>query len=87
MGEAEKAYSTPLEGIFPSKTDEKDDKDIDMPLYKAELPLTAPVTIARPRVSFRYSRALTANMTAHVLLKTPVLWLKPLLCATLPRRQ
>ena len=24
--EAEKAYSTPLEGIFPSKTDEKDDK-------------------------------------------------------------
>ena len=50
MGEAEKAYSTPLEGIFPSKTDEKDDKDIDMPLYKAELPLTAPVTIARPRV-------------------------------------
>lgn len=50
MCEAEKAYSTPLEGIFPSKTDEKDDKDIDMPLYKAELPLTAPVTIARPRV-------------------------------------
>lgn len=50
MGEAEKAYSTPLEGIFPSKTDEKDDKDIDMQLYKAELPLTAPVTIARPRV-------------------------------------
>ena len=50
MGEAEKAYSTPLEGIFPSKTDEKDDKDIDMPLYKAELPLTAPVTIAKPRV-------------------------------------
>ena len=50
MDEAEKAYSTPLEGIFPSKTDEKDDKDIDMPLYKAELPLTAPVTIARPRV-------------------------------------
>ena len=50
MGEAEKAYSTPLEGIFPSKTDEKDDKDIDMPIYKAELPLTAPVTIARPRV-------------------------------------
>ena len=50
MGEAEKVYSTPLEGIFPSKTDEKDDKDIDMPLYKAELPLTAPVTIARPRV-------------------------------------
>lgn len=28
----------------------KDDKDIDMQLYKAELPLTAPVTIARPRV-------------------------------------
>ena len=50
MDEAEKAYSTPLEGIFPSKTDEKDDKDIDMPLYKAELPLTAPVTIAKPRV-------------------------------------
>ena len=50
MDEAENAYSTPLEGIFPSKTDEKDDKDIDMPLYKAELPLTAPVTIAKPRV-------------------------------------
>ena len=50
VGEAETAYSTPLEGIFPSKTDEKDDKDIDMPLYKAELPLTAPVTIAKPRV-------------------------------------
>lgn len=50
MDEAEKAYSIPLEGIFPSKTDEKDDKDIDMQLYKAELPLTAPVTIARPRV-------------------------------------
>ena len=50
IGEAEAAYSAPLEGIFPSKTADKDDKDIDLPLYKAELPLTAPVTIAKPRV-------------------------------------
>ena len=48
--EAEAAYSAPLEGIFPSKTADTDDKDIDLPLYKAELPLTAPVTIAKPRV-------------------------------------
>ena len=50
IAEANKAYSAPLEGIFPSKTADKDDKDLDMPLYKAELPLTAPVTIAKPRV-------------------------------------
>ena len=50
IAEAEAAYSAPLEGIFPSKTADKDDKDIDLPLYKAELPLTAPVTIAKPRV-------------------------------------
>ncbi len=50
IGEAEKAYSETLEGIFPSKTDDKDSADICLPVYKAELPLTAPVTIAKPRV-------------------------------------
>ncbi len=50
IGEAEKSYSETLEGIFPSKTDDKDSADICLPVYKAELPLTAPVTIAKPRV-------------------------------------
>lgn len=49
--EAKNAYMEPLQNIFPYKLpDVEEPKDICQPLYKAELPLTAPVTIAKPRV-------------------------------------
>lgn len=49
--EAQNAYMETLQGIFPYKLeDTKAPEDICQPLYKAELPLTAPVTIAKPRV-------------------------------------
>lgn len=48
---ARKAYTETLAKIFPAKLAEVEEPaDINMPLYKAELPLTAPVNIAKPRV-------------------------------------
>ncbi|MDO4921094.1 MAG: phosphoribosylformylglycinamidine synthase [Phascolarctobacterium sp.] len=45
------AYRAPLQTIFPDRLPEAEEPaDIDMPLYKAELSLTAPVNIAKPRV-------------------------------------
>ena len=45
------AYMEPLAGIFPYKLPQvAEPADINQPLYKAELPLTAPITIAKPRV-------------------------------------
>ena len=50
-GIAKDAYLAPLQGIFPYKlADTTAPADIEQPLYKNELPLTAPVTIAKPRV-------------------------------------
>lgn len=49
--EALKAYSEPLAKIFPAKLPEvAEPADINQPLYKAEMALTAPVNIAKPRV-------------------------------------
>ncbi len=49
--EAKHAYMETLQGIFPYKlADVEAPADIAQPLYKAELPLTAPITIAKPRV-------------------------------------
>ena len=49
--EAKHAYMKTLQGIFPYKlADTEAPADIAQPLYKAELPLTAPITIAKPRV-------------------------------------
>lgn len=48
---AKDAYLAPLQGIFPYKLpDSEAPADIEQPLYKNELPLTAPTTIAKPRV-------------------------------------
>ncbi len=45
------AYREPLQGIFPDGTPTVSEPcDINMPLYKSELSLTAPVNIAKPRV-------------------------------------
>ena len=45
------AYREPLQTIFPDSLPEAEEPaDINMPLYKAELSLTAPVNIAKPRV-------------------------------------
>ncbi len=45
------AYREPLQKIFPDSLPEVEEPtDIDMPLYKADLSLTAPVNIAKPRV-------------------------------------
>lgn len=47
---AQEAYLTPLQDIFPYKIEEKEQANLNQPLYKADLPLTAPVTLAKPRV-------------------------------------
>ena len=47
-----KAYTETLEPIFPAKAPESETPEdlLAQPLYKRELPLTAPVNIARPKV-------------------------------------
>ena len=47
-----KAYTETLEPIFPAKAlaSETPEDLLEQPLYKRELPLTAPVNIARPKV-------------------------------------
>ena len=47
----EAAYMNTLQKIFPYKLAEvAEPADINQPLYKNELPLTAPITIAKPRI-------------------------------------
>ena len=45
---AQEEYLEPLQEIFPYKIEEK--AELNQPLYRADLPLTAPVTLAKPRV-------------------------------------
>ena len=47
-----KAYTETLEPIFPAKAPESETPEdlLAQPLYKRELPLTAPVNFARPKV-------------------------------------
>ena len=47
---AQEAYLEPLQEIFPYKIEEKAQGELNQPLYRADLPLTAPVTLAKPRV-------------------------------------
>ena len=44
------AYMSTIESIFPSATKETEQQGLAMPLYKTELPLTAPFTLTKPRV-------------------------------------
>ena len=45
------AYREPLQSIFPDSLPKVEEPaDINMPLYKADMALTAPVNIAKPRV-------------------------------------
>lgn len=50
LTEVQKAYVEPLQEIFPYKIEEKANGDLNQPLYKVDLPLTAPLTLAKPRV-------------------------------------
>lgn len=51
LADALAAYRKPLQGIFPdSLPTVSEPEDINMPLYRAKLALTAPVNIAKPRV-------------------------------------
>ena len=47
---AQEAYLEPLQEIFPYKIEEKAQGELNQPLYRADLPLTAPVTLSKPRV-------------------------------------
>ena len=47
---AQEEYLEPLQEIFPYKIEEKAQGELNQPLYRADLPLTAPVTLAKPRV-------------------------------------
>ncbi len=45
------AYNETLEPIFPTRTEpNKKPRNLELPIYKSKLPLTAPVNIAHPRV-------------------------------------
>lgn len=51
LADALAAYRKPLQGIFPDSLPAvSEPEDINMPLYRAKLALTAPVNIAKPRV-------------------------------------
>lgn len=69
---AQEEYLEPLQEIFPYKIEEKAQGELNQPLYRADLPLTAPVTLAKPRVFIPVFRDKTANMTVPELLKKPV---------------
>ena len=73
------AYREPLQSIFPDSLPKVEEPaDINMPLYKADMALTAPVNIAKPRVFIPVFPVITANMIVHVLLKLQVQKLIPL---------
>jgi len=50
LRDVEKAYTETLSSIFPAKTGKVGSSPIIDKLYKAKLPLTAPFTIAKPKV-------------------------------------
>ena len=51
LADLEKTYTEPLDDVFPAKAPASPvPEDMDQPLFQLELPLTAPVTLAKPRV-------------------------------------
>jgi len=51
LDEALVAYRKPLQNIFPDSLPKvKEPENLDQPLYKQEIPLTAPYNVAKPRV-------------------------------------
>lgn len=50
LAEIEAAYTKTLDKIFPMKAPRKEKKDVRMPVYTNDLPLTAPYNVAKPTV-------------------------------------
>lgn len=50
LTEIEAAYTKTLDKIFPMKAPRKEKKDVRMPAYTNDLPLTAPYNVAKPTV-------------------------------------
>lgn len=50
LAEIEAAYTKTLDKIFPMKASRKEKKDVRMPAYTNDLPLTAPYNVAKPTV-------------------------------------
>ena len=50
LAEIEAAYTKILDKIFPMKAPRKEKKDVRMPAYTNDLPLTAPYNVAKPTV-------------------------------------
>ena len=50
LAEIEAAYTKTLDKIFPMKAPRKEKKDVRMPAYTNDLPLTAPYNVANPTV-------------------------------------
>lgn len=50
LAEIEAAYTKTLDKIFPMKAPRKEKKDVHMPAYTNDLPLTAPYNVAKPTV-------------------------------------
>jgi len=50
LAEFEAAYTKTLDKIFPMKAPRKEKKDVRMPAYTNDLPLTAPYNVAKPTV-------------------------------------
>ena len=50
LAEIEAAYTKTLDKIFPMKAPRKEKKDVCMPAYTNDLPLTAPYNVAKPTV-------------------------------------
>lgn len=50
LAEIEAAYTKTLDKIFPMKAPRKEKKDVRMPAYTNDLPLTAPYNVAKPTV-------------------------------------
>jgi len=48
LKDVEKAYTETLATIFPAKTGKIASKPLITKLYKSKLPLTAPITVAKP---------------------------------------
>lgn len=50
LAEIEAAYTKTLDKIFPMKAPRKEKKDVRMPAYTNDLPLTAPYNVAKPTI-------------------------------------